>query len=571
MTLILIVEDVESLREEIVAILGYEGFTVMAAENGLVGVQLAKQHLPNLILCDVMMPELDGYGTLAVLRADPITSTIPFIFLTALADKVDIRHGMELGADDYLSKPFTNEELLAAITTRLAKYATIHQRYDHEIKQVEAKLEYLAHHDQLTNLPNRVQFHDYLKESILLAQAVDKPLALIFLDIDQFSIINNTLGHSIGDRLFVAIAERLRRFIQPCDLVARLRGDEFAIVMVDVDAVQAKSIAQKILAILAKPYKLFGHEIFITVSLGITLYPYDHQEVDGLIGNADMALHYAKEQGRNLYRFYNSEIGEKSSEIMALENSLRRAIDRNEFRLYYQPIVALDTGRIVGVEALIRWQHPELGLIMPSRFIPLAEKTSLILNLGEWVIETACKQSLAWQSANLPPLYMAVNLSGLHFKTDNFIETISNIVNTSGMSPQYLHIELTESIIMQNAGETVAMLSKLRTMGIGIAIDDFGTGYSSLSYLKHFPVDVLKIDRSFIQDLLCDRHDSTITTAIIDLAHSLSLSVVAEGVETQEQLDFLRENHCDRIQGYVFSPPVTAEQLEKFLLEGKCL
>lgn len=564
MVLILIIEDMHSLREEIVTTLGYEGFRVMGAANGVIGVQLAKQHLPNLIICDVMMPELDGYGTLAALRQDPATATIPFVFLTAKADKVDMRQGMESGADDYLTKPFTNSELLAAIASRLKKQAALQEHF-------KDKLEYLAHHDDLTNLPNRILFHDCLKQSVLLAQESKRSmsLALVFLDIDQFNIINNTLGHNIGDFLVKAIAERLRRYIPPCDIVARLRGDQFAIVLLDVDSEQTKAIAQKILTILAKPYSLFGHEIFITVSLGIAMYPHDHMEIEGLIRRADMAMYHAKEQGRNIYRFYTAEIEERSSEYMALENSLRRAIDRGEFRLYYQPQVDLQTRQIVGAEALIRWQHPDLGLVMPSKFIPIAEKSGLIIDLGEWVLETACKQSLAWQAAKLPPLSMAVNLSGQHFKHENFVQTLAAIIKKTGVHPQCLEIELTENIIMQNAETTTAMLSELRTMGIRITIDDFGTGYSSLSYLKHFPVDVLKIDRLFVNDLLTDKHDATITSAIIDLAHSLSLSVVAEGVETKEQSDFLADSHCDLGQGYFFSPPLPAEQFEKLLCDGK--
>ena len=573
MTTILVIEDVESLREEILETLSYEGFDVLGAENGVVGVQMAKTYIPDLIICDIAMPELDGYGTLVALREEPKTSMIPFIFLTAMTEKGDMRQAMQLGADDFLTKPFTSSELLGAIASRLQKYNSVKEHYYDEIKAVGAKFEYLSHHDGLTQLPNRVLFHESLTQAVSHAQINHKSLALLFLDIDNFNIINNTLGNDIGDQLFKAIAERLRRYTAPCDMVARIQGDEFAMIISDAKSLSNVKIeAQKILDLLSRPYNLYGHEVFITSSIGITIFPEDHQEVDGLIKNAELAMYYAKTHGRNSYKLYNPELNAQSAEYMALANSLHRAIDRQEIRVFYQPLVDLQSGKIIGAEALARWQHPDLGLIMPSKFIPVAEQTGLILRLSELILEAVCHQMRSWKELDINYGFIAVNLSPQHFRPDsNLIETLTKVLQENGIEPEHLELELTESIIMQNAEFTINVLSKLQTMGVKVAIDDFGTGYSSLSYLKHFPVNTLKIDRCFIQDVTSDRHDATISLAIIDLAHSLSLQVIAEGVETMEQVQFLKEHSCDQIQGYFFSPPLPNLEFEKMLIDGKCL
>lgn len=568
MTTILVIEDMESLREEILETLSFEGFIVLGAENGAIGVQMAKENLPNLVICDVMMPELDGYGALKALRQDTTTVGIPFIFLTAKADKSNIRQGMDLGADDYLTKPFTTDELLGAIAARLKKQSAVKEHYDLEIRRAEEQLNYFAYYDQLTKLPNRVSFHNRFKEVIEYAQQENESVALLFLDIDHFNVINNSLGHDIGDLLFKAIAERLRLHIPPCDMVARLRGDEFAIILQNVVEEDVKQTAQKILNVIAQPFKLYGHEIFITASIGITLYPTHHVNVESLIKNADMAMYHAKREGRNIFKYYNPALDQKSSEQMALENSLRRAIERQEFRLYYQPQLDLQTGKIVGAEALVRWQHRELGIVMPSKFVPLAEETGLIIGLGEWVIHTVCQQHKVWQEKGLPQLRIAINISGQHFKRGDLITTIKDAVKTAGISYSNLEMELTESIIMQNASTTVAMLAELKSLGTNIAIDDFGTGYSSLSYLKHFPVSTIKIDRCFVEEITTDKHDAAISLAIIELSHSLGLKVIAEGVETQAQFDFLKESGCDQMQGYLFSPPVPPEEFERLFLQN---
>ena len=573
MITILVIEDVEALREEIMETLSYEGFGVLGAENGLVGVQIAKTYLPNLIICDIAMPELDGYGTLMALRQEPKTSMIPFIFLTAMTEKADMRQAMQLGADDYLTKPFTSAELLGAIASRLQKHDSVREHYYDEIKAVGARFEYLSHHDGLTQLPNRILFLESLSQAVLHANINNKSLALLLLDMDNFNVINNTLGTDIGDQLFIAIAERLKRYSAPCDMVARLQGDEFAMIISDVvNPTSIKIEAQKILDLISRPYNLYGHQVFITSSIGITLFPDDHQETEGLIKNAELAMYYAKTHGRNSYKLYSSDLNTQSSEYMALANSLHRALDHHEFRVFYQPLVDLQSGKIIGAEALARWQHPDLGIIMPSKFMPIAEETGLILRLSELILQEVCLKMKSWSELAINYGFIAVNLSGQYFRPDNnLIEIIDKVLKESGVEPHHLELELTESIIMKNANFTIDTLSRLQSIGVKVAIDDFGNGYSSLSYLKHFPVNILKIDRCFIQGITTDQHDSTILLAIIDLAHSLSLQVIAEGVETTEQVEFLKEHGCDQIQGYFFSPPLPDTEFVQMLIEGKCL
>ncbi|MBD2152200.1 EAL domain-containing protein [Pseudanabaena sp. FACHB-1277] len=573
MTTILVIEDVEALREEIMETLSYEGFDVLGAQNGVIGVQIATTYLPNLIICDIAMPELDGYGTLVALRQAPQTAMIPFIFLTAMTEKVDMRQAMQLGADDYLTKPFTSAELLGAIASRLQKYNSVREHYYDEIKAVGEKFAYLSQHDGLTQLPSRNLFYESLSQAILHAQLNHQSLALLFLDMDNFNIINNTLGSDIGDQLFKAIAERLRRYTAPCDMVARIQGDEFAMVISNVvDTAAVKKEAQKILDLLSRPYNLYGHEVFITSSIGITVYPDDHHDTEGLVKNAELAMYYAKTHGRNSYKLYTADLNVQSSEFMALANSLHRALDRHEIRVFYQPLVSLQTGKIVGAEALARWQHPDLGIIMPNKFIPVAEQTGLILRLSEQILFEVCEQMRIWESMGLDYGWIAVNLSGQHFQPDNnLLEIVAKVLKETGIDPLHLELELTEGIIMQNVEFTIALLSDLQDLGVKVAIDDFGTGYSSLSYLKHFPVNALKIDRCFIQDVTSDRHDATICLAIIDLAHSLALEVIAEGVETQEQFQFLKDHGCDHMQGYLFSQPLPTAEFAKMLSDGKSL
>ncbi|MDI3547347.1 MAG: hypothetical protein PWR10_999 [Halanaerobiales bacterium] len=436
-----------------------------------------------------------------------------------------------------------------------------------ERKQAEEMLWQQVYHDALTGLPNRMLFNDRFTQALAHAYRNRQKLAVLFLDLDRFKNINDTQGYNVGDQLLQGVAERLTDLVREDDTVARMGGDEFILLLPEIaQAENATKIAKKILEAFKQPLMIGGHEFYITSSIGIVFYPNDGEDAETLLKNADIAMYRAKEQGGNNYQLYDPMMNVKASERLVLENSLRYALEREEFVVYYQPQVSISTGKIIGMEALIRWQHPEWGLLSPAEFIPLAEETGLIIPIGEWVLRTACAQNKAWQEAGYPPVHVAVNLSARQFQQQNLVETVTRVLKETGLEPHYLELEITESIAMQNADFTIVMLRHLEEMGIHISIDDFGTGYSSLSYLKHFPLDTLKIDQSFVRDLTIDPNNKAIVIAIIAMAHSLKFKVIAEGVETQEQLAFLKQQQCDGIQGYLFSKPLPAEAFEKILM-----
>ena len=569
MTKILVIEDEELLRAQLIKILRFEDFDVSEAKNGLIGIQLAQEQQPDLVLCDVMMPELDGYGVLAALRQDPTTATIPFIFTTAKASKDDRRKGMNLGADDYLTKPFTTNELLEAIATRLKKQALVVQHYNTELKQVEAKLNYLISYDILTKLPNQLLLRERFYQALSQADSSNQIVSILTLSLNQFNQVNNTLGHTTGDLLLKAVAQRLITCVSDDSIVTRLQADRFALILTNVDERQAvANIAQTILNSLSQPFFVGGHEVFVTANIGIARYPFEGKDIDTLISNANLARDLAKKQEGNSYHFYTANMSAESCNQLALETSLRHAVERGEFQVYYQAQVDLQTGQIVGAEALLRWQHPERGLVSPLEFIPLAEQNGLIIPIGEWVLMTACKQTQLWQAID-PSLRIAVNLSGRQFSQQNLAKTVVQILEVTRLEPKHLELELTESIIIKSPEATAITLNKLKALGIKLSIDDFGTGYSSLNYLRTFPFDTLKIDQSFVRNISDDSKNVAITTAIIQMAHSLNLKVVAEGVETEAELSFLYQQHCDEVQGYLFSRPVPAIEFEKLLTAGK--
>ncbi len=445
----------------------------------------------------------------------------------------------------------------------------------HDITQrklAEERLTFLAHHDGLTDLPNRPLFMDRLNQALARVKWHQRLVAVLFLDLDHFKRINDSLGHDMGDLLLKAVAERLSSCVRAGDTVARIGGDEFTIVLADVaQAEDVPKVGQKIIDTISRPFSLMGQEFFITISMGISIFPNDGQDAQILVKNAYAAMYRAKEQGRNHYQYYSPAMNVRTLERLALESNLRHALARKELLLYYQPRVDLETGRITGVEALLRWQYPDLGLVSPSQFVPLAEETGLIIPIGEWVLRTACAQNKLWQSMGLSPVRVAVNLSARQFEQRNLVETIGRVIKETGLDPNYLELELTEGLIMKNPEITIATLRSLHEMGIQVSIDDFGTGYSSLSYLKRFPIHALKIDQSFVRDIIIDPDGTVIVTAIILLAHSLKLKVIAEGVETQDQLDFVRSLKCHEIQGYFFSKPLPSEEMTRLLTIGKHL
>ncbi|WDT75666.1 MAG: EAL domain-containing protein [Candidatus Manganitrophus sp.] len=441
-----------------------------------------------------------------------------------------------------------------------------------ERKKSVERLNYLASHDALTNLPNRTLFYDRLGQAISRVAWRNRLVAVLFLDLDRFKVINDTLGHAVGDLLLQEVSKRLGLLLRSGDTVARIGGDEFVIILDDVaKAEDVAKICQKILDALSKPFLLKEHELFITVSVGISLFPNDGRDAETLLKNADTAMYKAKEQGRNNYQHFSSNMNVKALERLALETNLRHALERNEFLLHFQPFVSLATGEIVGMEALIRWRHPDLGMVSPAQFIPLAEETGLIVPISEWVLKTACRQNKKWQELGLRPIRMAVNLSARQFYEKDFRKGVVATLRETGLEPHYLELELTEGTIMKSTDVTVTALDEFHQLGIAISIDDFGTGYSSLNYLKRFPVNKLKIDQSFVRDVVKDPDDAAITNAIVVLGHTLQLKTIAEGVETQEQLDFLRSIGCDEVQGYLFSKPLPAEEATKILAEGKRL
>ena len=431
------------------------------------------------------------------------------------------------------------------------------------------RLSFLAQHDALTGLPNRLLFTDRLRQAMIEAQRHNRLVSVVFLDLDRFKNINDTLGHDVGDAMLVAVAARLRDAVRPSDTIARLGGDEFAAILADMaKAEDAPMVVQRILDAFKEPFQLDDRELFMSASLGITLYPIDATDADALLRNADTAMYRAKQHGRSACQFYTAEMTRRAHEDMALEGALRHAIERDELLLHYQPIVDLNTGRMLGLEALLRWQHPELGLVSPARFIPLAEESGLIVPIGEWVLRQACKQTHAWHDAGFTDLYVTVNLSSRQFREPDLVKRVKQVLADTGLNGNRLVLELTESMLLTNIDNTVRQMQELDTAGVRFAVDDFGTGYSSLSYLKRFPIDVLKIDQSFVRDISTDPDDAAIVRAVITMAHALSVRVVAEGVETHEQMEFLRANSCDSMQGYYLSKPLPAAALTTLLAKG---
>ena len=572
MKTILVIEDEEFVRENILELLDAEGFQAFGAENGKIGFELAKVKVPDLILCDVMMPGLDGYGVLTALRQDSVLASIPFIFLTAKASKSDLRQGMELGADDYLTKPFTRAELLGAIGTRLKKQAAVEDRYYAELQQTKAKLNYLIHNDSLTNLPNRFSLREQFKQIQKTDSSPEQLVTVLSVGLDRFNQINTHLGNSIGDLLLKAVAERLSVCVGNQGIVARLNDDQFAVILATIKhRNEASQIAQDILTRLSETFELGGQEIFVTASLGIALCPRDGTEIEQLLNHAHIAMMKAKQQGGDHYEFYATAYNIGSSDRLALQTSLRYALEREELEVYYQPQVNLKTGEIFGAEALVRWQHPERGLVLPSKFIPIAEETGLIVPIGEWVLYTACKQVKVWQNSGFPSLQIAVNLSSRQFSQLDLRHRLVQIIINTGIEPKYIELELTESMLVQNTEVAIRRLNALKALGVKIAIDDFGTGYSSLSYLQQFPFDVLKIDRCFIRNITENTSNAAITEAIIAMAKNLNLKLIAEGVETEDELSFVCQHQCDGMQGYLFSRPVPVQEFHQLLLTNKRL
>ncbi|HRK77138.1 MAG TPA: EAL domain-containing protein [Thiobacillus sp.] len=438
-----------------------------------------------------------------------------------------------------------------------------------QVQMAKIELDHLAHHDVLTGLPNRILLHDRLAQAVALTRRSGKKLAVLFMDLDRFKHINDSLGHSVGDQLLQSVGQRLLGCVRQSDTISRLGGDEFVALLPDIDHPEDAALsAQKMITAIALPHRIDQHDLHIGASIGVSIYPEDGLDAETLIKHADTAMFHAKDNGRNTYAFFEQEMTARAIARQSIEASLRLALERQEFVLHYQPKINLLSGTIVGIEALVRWQHPQRGLLIPADFVSIAEDSGLILPLGRWVLHEACRQARAWQDAGLPPVPIAVNTSALEFRARDFLKTLRATLDASRLEPRYLELELTESVLMRDAASADSVLHALADMGVKLAIDDFGTGYSSLSYLRQFPINTLKIDQSFVNQITSNPDDATIVSAVISMGKSLKQRVIAEGVETAEQAAFLLARHCDEGQGHFFGRPVGAAALAVLLQAG---
>jgi diguanylate cyclase (GGDEF)-like protein/PAS domain S-box-containing protein len=552
-----------------------------AVESSSNGILIADATLPDrpIVYVNPAFERITGYSAEEALgcnprflhQADPEQSGLEEIRI-ALRDQregVAVLRNFRKGGD-----LFWNELSIAPVRDdggRLTHFIGIINDIT-ECKGYEEQLAYQSNHDGLTGLPNRNLLMDRIRQALLHAQRHRTQAAILSIDLDHFKFINDSLGHHRGDWLLETVAERIGECVRSMDTLARQGGDEFVVVLSDLgQSEHAALVAQKIRGSVSRPLTIEDHDLEITCSIGISLYPKDGRDEQTLLKNAEVAMYRAKEQGRNNYQFYTDELNKKVVARMSMEIHLRRALEREEFLLHYQPQVDLNSGRIVGMEALIRWQSPELGFIPPARFIPLAEETGLIAPIGEWVLETACRQNQAWQDAGLSALTMAINLSPRQFQQENLADRVARSLAETGLGPNYLELEIVESMVMHDVKNASSLTGKLKELGVQLTMDDFGTGYSSLSYLKLFPFDKIKIDQSFVRNITSDPDSAAIARAMIALAHSLKLRVVGEGVETAGQLHYLRSHGCDEMQGFYFSRPVPSGKIEQMLQENRQL
>lgn len=563
----MMVDDEPIMMDIVQAFLEDEGYhQFVTVDQSPEAIDTLNNNQPDILLLDLDMPEVNGFDILKELRSSPKHMYLPVIILTASSESDSKLKALEYGATDFLSKPIDPSELALRLRNTLA---------------AKAYQDQLAYYDALTGLPNRALFIDRLNWAIAQAGRERKPLALLDIGLDRFRQINETLGPQVGDKILKIIADRLLEVVRGSDVIsrsleqdasrslARLGGDEFSIIICGVENVRAAEIViKRVLSAIKEPIEIDGNEIFLSAGIGVSVYPNDGADADAVIKNAGSAKEFAKQDGADNFKFYSKKMNASSRERLNMEFKLRHALEKNELVLFYQPKVDANSGKVLGMESLIRWIDPEKGMISPVLFIPVAEATGLIVPIGEWVIEEACRQTQEWIKAGYD-LKVSVNVSGRQFSDNGLQRCIKKSLLKSGLHPKHLVIEITESMMMGNAEENIIMLKELKELGISISIDDFGTGYSSLSYLKKFPIDELKIDRSFILDVPTNQDDSSIVKAIIAMAHALDLSVVTEGVEEESQLNFLRECNCDIIQGFYFSKPLDSENFTKYLLNDK--
>jgi len=593
---ILIIDDMADNLRVLSSILTREGYNVRKALNWQMALTATQTVLPDLILLDIMMPEVDGYEICQTFKAWELTADIPVIFISALDDVFDKVKAFRVGGVDYITKPFEFQEVLVRVQNQLAlrsarleilklnveledrvkertsELETTLQKLQQEIhsrQKLQSQLLDIALHDSLTGLPNRVLFIRRLENALNRAkQESSYQFAVLFLDCDRFKVVNDSLGHLVGDELLIGIARRLQACLIPIDALARLGGDEFGILLENITDINiAIQVAEQILQQLSLAFKLSRYEVFMNASIGISWGNKDYDRPEYLLRDADTAMYRAKAQGRGKYHVFNPAMHQEAIQLLELENDLRRAVERQEFLVYYQPIVSLNTGMISGFEALVRWRHPIRGLVSPTEFIPVAEETGLINAINTWVLQSACHQLSIWQHFPVTPepLTMSVNLSARLFLQPNFVQQIDRIIYENKIDPAYLELEITESVIMENSQAIKIILQQLKQRKIKLIMDDFGTGYSSLSYLHSFPFNALKIDQSFVKRMQENKENMGLVPAMIGIANSMGMSAIAEGVETEEQLAQLRSLNCNFAQGYLFSKPIEQQLVLKLL------
>jgi diguanylate cyclase (GGDEF)-like protein len=593
---ILIIDDMADNLRVLSSILTREGYNVRKALNWQMALTATQTLLPDLILLDIMMPEVDGYEICQTFKAWELTADIPVIFISALDDVFDKVKAFRVGGVDYITKPFEFQEVLVRVQNQLAlrsarlEILKLNIELEYRVKERTGELEKalqklqqeinsrqnlqsqlldIVLHDSLTGLPNRVLFMKRLENALNRAkQESSYQFAVLFLDCDRFKVINDSLGHLVGDELLIAIASRLQACLIPIDTLARLGGDEFGILLENITDINiAIQVAERIMQQLSLAFRLSRYEVFMNASIGITWGNRDYDRPEYLLRDADTAMYRAKAQGRAKYHVFNPAMHREAIQLLELENDLRRAVERQEFVVYYQPIVSLTTGRISGFEALVRWQHPIRGLVGPTEFIPVAEETGLINAINIWVLQSACNQLSIWQNHPVTPepLTMSVNLSARLFLQPNFVEQIDRIIYETKINATYLELEITESVIMENTNAIKIIFQQLKERKIKLIMDDFGTGYSSLSYLHSFPLNALKIDKSFVKRMQDNKENMGLVPAMIGIANSMGMSAIAEGVETQEQLALLRSLNCNFAQGYLFSQPIEQQLVIKLL------
>ncbi len=551
---VILADDDPSIRLMVRHVLESEDFDIVEASDGLEAIKAVEKYNPALILLDAVMPGIDGFTTCQQIK-DNGHADIPVMMITGLDDDASVERAYEVGAIDFITKPI--------------KWAVLKHRVKSVVAKViaERKVQLLAYRDTLTNLPNRLLFADRLEQAVIRAERSRTSMALMLVNIDDFKLVNDSFGHDAGDKLIKAVGQLISRSIRRADTIARLGGDEFAVIIEGIDSPEdAISIADNLTTILEHNVRLDDQETYTSASIGISIYPDDGKDARTLLKNADTAMFRAKENGRHCFQFYKPELSVSAMERLDLEISLKAAFENDEFLIHYQPVIDIDKNEIVGVEALLRWQHPDKGMIQPADFMPTLENSGLITVLGEWMILSVCKQIRVWQDADLKNQNVSINLSARQFKEQDLVTLFTQAISDNNIEGSSLSVEVTERTLIENVGEVESTLKKLRKMGIKVMLDDFGTGYASLAYLKDFPVDLVKIDREFISGIPENQSDSAIVDAIAGLTRGLKLDLLAEGVETESQLNVLKSIGCHYGQGYFWSKALPGDEFEQFYM-----